>query len=201
MRTRAGSAVDRDVRTVPDATRVAERPRRGPGSKADADHPTRRQLLDAAMTLLDTPELSELSVADLARAAGVAKGTFYVHFADRDAFVLALHRWFHDDLVGAIEAATASLPPGSERLAARLNAFLDGCRGRSGVRSMLWSASRQPAIRGEVERRNQQATAAVADDLRAMERVDQDWEDVLAVEAHVARVPIRFADGPRAHSA
>ena len=30
--------------------------------------------------------------------------------------------------------------------------------------------------------------------------VDQDWEDVLAVETHVARVPTRFADGRRARS-
>jgi AcrR family transcriptional regulator len=124
--------------------------------------------LESAASLLDTREIDEVSVADFTRGAGVAKGTFYVHFADRDEFVLALHQWFHDELFGAIEAQTAALPPGSHRLHTRLHAFLNGCRHRSGVRSMLWSTSRRPTIQGEVERRNTEASTVVADDLRAM---------------------------------
>ena len=30
--------------------------------------------------------------------AGLAKGTFYVHFADRDAFLDALHERFHANI-------------------------------------------------------------------------------------------------------
>jgi len=36
---------------------------------------------------------------------------------------------------------------------------------------------------------------------RPTRSVDQDWEDVLAVETHVARVPTQSTDGPRARPA
>jgi AcrR family transcriptional regulator len=151
------------------------------------------QILESAAALLDTQELSALSVADLAREAGVAKGTFYVHFAHRDAFVHALHQWFHDELFGVIEEATASLPQGARRLRARLQAFLNGCRHRSGVRSLLWSTSRHPAIRGEMERRNTEASLAVAEDLRAMghtELVEERARLLVAATTEVAAMEL-----------
>jgi len=141
--------------------------RRGPGSRADDRHPTRRQLLDGAVTVADRVGLADLSVAGVTAAAGVAKGTFYVHFPDRTALVVAMHERFHDELFDRIATATAQQTAGLPRLRARLVAFLDGCRDMPGVRSLLRDAHAEPAVRAQVERRNAQAAGALAGDLRA----------------------------------
>lgn len=140
--------------------------RRGPGSRADEFHPTRAQLLDAALRVADGRGLGSLSVNDIVREAGVAKGTFYVHFADRTALLVALHRRFHDDLFQQIATATVNLDPGPERARRRLTAFLDGCRDRPGVRSVLLDARSDPAISAEVVHRNDQAARLLGEDIR-----------------------------------
>lgn len=147
-------------------TGVAPR-RRGPGSRADERHPTRVQLLDGAVTVAERVGLGDLSVAAVTAEAGVAKGTFYVHFTDRTALLVALHRRFHDDLFARIQTSTAHQAPGVARLRARLVAFLDGCREMPGVRSLLRDARSEPAIATEVARRNAQARQVLAEDLRA----------------------------------
>jgi AcrR family transcriptional regulator len=141
--------------------------RRGPGSRADEHHPTRAELLDGAVAVADRVGLADLSVAAVTAEAGLAKGTFYVHFADRTALLVALHRRFHDELFARIEAATADEPPGRARLRARLVAFLDGCRELPGVRALLRDARAEPAIAAEVQARNEQARRVLAEDLRA----------------------------------
>ncbi|MEX0581761.1 MAG: helix-turn-helix domain-containing protein [Mycobacterium sp.] len=147
------------------APREARPRRRGPGSRADADHPTRRELLDAAEQLAERESLAGLSVARITAAAGHAKGTFYVHFPDRAAFLVALHRRFHDALFGRISAETAAKPPGPARARARLLVFLDGCRALPGVRALLLEARSEPAVAAEVDRRNVQAATALSADL------------------------------------
>ena len=112
--------------------------------------------------------LAELSISEVTSAAGVAKGTFYVHFPDRDAVIVALHRRFHDDLFTHILQATGDLAPGAARLEARLTAFLDACRRSQGVRAMLLDARALPLLRDERRRRDGAAAAVIADDLRAI---------------------------------
>ncbi len=139
--------------------------RRGPGSRADADHPTRRELLDAAVELAERGGLAGMSVLSITTAAGHAKGTFYVHFADRAAFLVALHRRFHDTLFSRVVAETEAARPGPARAQGRLIAFLDGCRALPGVRALLLEARGEPSVAAEVERRNLQAAAVLAVDL------------------------------------
>jgi AcrR family transcriptional regulator len=139
--------------------------RRGPGSRADDQHPTRLELLDAAVALAEQDGLSALSVARITVAAGHAKGTFYVHFPDRAAFLVALHRRFHDAVFSQIIEATGADTPGPERARRRVLAFLDGCRALPGVRALLLDARTEPSVVAEVGRRNRQATAVLAADL------------------------------------
>lgn len=139
--------------------------RRGPGSRADDHHPTRQELLDAAVALAERDGLNALSVARVTAAAGHAKGTFYIHFPDRAAFLVALHRRFHDALFSQVLNATATDTPGPERVRRRLLAFLDGCRALSGVRALLRDARAEAPVAAEVSRRNQQAAAVLAADL------------------------------------
>ena len=82
--------------------------------------------------------LAGLSVNRVVAEAGVAKGTFYVHFEDRDAFVDALHERFHAHVQEAVEAASAGVPPGAERIVRGAEAYLDVClvdRGSEGARA------------------------------------------------------------------
>ena len=68
------------------------------------------------MAVAEREGLAGLSVNRVVAEAGVAKGTFYVHFADREAFVDALHERFHERVIAAVDAATAGTPPGAERI-------------------------------------------------------------------------------------
>ena len=63
---------------------------------------TREALLDAGVAVAEEQGLAGLSVNRVVARAGVAKGTFYVHFADRDGFVDALHSRFHARVEGAV---------------------------------------------------------------------------------------------------
>ena len=139
--------------------------RRGPGSRADENHPTRLEILNAAIELAERDSLRSISIADVTAAAGHAKGTFYVHFADRTALLVALHRWFHDTVFERVIAGTADDAPGPERARHRLIAFLDACRDLPGVRAVLVDARSEPLIAAEVATRNDQATRVLANDL------------------------------------
>lgn len=169
---------------------MSDRPvrRRGPGSRADAAHPTRHELLDAATAIADRDGLAALSINEVTREAGLAKGTFYVHFADRSTLLVELHRRFHDDLYAAIAEDTAELVPGTARARARIHAFLDGCRRQRGVRAMLLQARTEPAILDEVGRRNDATARLLADDLRGA--VDHPLETARLVVAATAETAL-----------
>lgn len=51
---------------------------------------TRRRLMDAAETLLSQTEYAKVRVADIAKAAGVSVGTFYIYFPTKADIVVAL---------------------------------------------------------------------------------------------------------------
>lgn len=139
--------------------------RRGPGSRAGGNHPTRLELLDAAAGLAAAEGVDALTVSAITSAAGHAKGTFYVHFDDRSELIIELHRQFHDDLFASIERRTSTLAPGSDRARARIESFLDGCRARPVVRAMLFEYRALPEIIELVQERNTQAASSLADDL------------------------------------
>jgi AcrR family transcriptional regulator len=69
----------------------------------------RRLLLDAALDLFETRGFDGVAVPEIARAAGVATGTVYVYFRDKDALVNALYRHWK---TAYNDAVLAPLPPG-----------------------------------------------------------------------------------------
>ncbi|MCP3818467.1 TetR/AcrR family transcriptional regulator [Streptomyces sp. A3M-1-3] len=144
--------------------------RRGPGSHADERHPTRHQLLDAAFQLAEEQGrgLKDLSVAAVTRRAGVAKGTFYVHFTDRAAFLVALHHRFHEELLARVGAAVEEMEPGAEWMRTATTAYLDGCLEAKGVKAVLHGARSESAVLEAVAERNVQATALGAACYRAL---------------------------------
>jgi AcrR family transcriptional regulator len=122
--------------------------------RREATHPTRDQLLEAGLALAENGSLARMSVNTLVQAAGVAKGTFYVHFPSQDEYLVALHRHFHDSLMREISMAVKSLPRGAARLVRGTEAYLDGCLSRRGVKALLFDARALPAVADEVRARN-----------------------------------------------
>ncbi len=140
--------------------------RRGPGSRAGGNHPTRLEILDAATVLAERDGMDALTVAAITASAGHSKGTFYVHFEDRTALIVELHRRFHEDLFASIADRTSDITIGTDRAWLRIEAFLNGCRAQPAVRAMLLEARSMPEIAQLVAERNDQAARVLAAELR-----------------------------------
>ncbi|MEV6868328.1 TetR/AcrR family transcriptional regulator [Streptosporangium subroseum] len=81
----------------------------------------REDIVSAAIRLLD--ELADdqaLSLRAVAREIGIAATSVYIHFADRDALVLAALERFHRELVQAIDQAEAGSADPVAKLRARI---------------------------------------------------------------------------------
>ncbi|MFL6077069.1 MAG: TetR/AcrR family transcriptional regulator [Mycobacteriales bacterium] len=81
----------------------------------------REDIVDAAIHMLD--ELGDdqaLSLRAVARATGIAATSVYLHFADRDALVLAALRRSHDDLLREADRAEAGAADPAAALRARV---------------------------------------------------------------------------------
>lgn len=81
------------------------RNRRGQGERL------REEIVETACRMLD--ELADdqaLSLRAVAREIGIAATSVYLHFADRDALVLAALASCHADLTAAVDAAEAAAP-------------------------------------------------------------------------------------------
>lgn len=132
----------------------------------------RLSLLEAGLRLADENGMANMSVNDVAAAAGVGKGSFYVHFVDRAAFLLELHRGFHDALVEDVDAAIDGIKPGADRLVAATTAFLDTALRERTVRALLLDARAEPSINAEIATRTARITRLFEQDLRA-----EGWPD------------------------
>jgi AcrR family transcriptional regulator len=128
----------------------------------------RESLLAAGAVVAEEKGLSGLSLNLVAAEAGVAKGSLLHHFGDRASYVLELHRRWHDAIAEQVAAATADSPPGGERLVQGANCYLDICLRDRGVRTVLFEARFEPAVEGEVARRNEQFAALAAPDFEAL---------------------------------
>lgn len=155
---------------------------------------TRAALLDAGRALAADDGLDGLSVSGVAARAGVAKGTFYVHFADREAFVRALRDDFNARMGARVAAAVADLDPGERRLLVGLTAYLDACLDDRALKALVRE------IRDDFEPRGR-LVDLVALNLRAMNVRDSGPASrlVVAMAAEVALV--ENGAGKKAHGA
>jgi TetR/AcrR family transcriptional regulator, transcriptional repressor for nem operon len=136
---------------------------------------TREALLDAGAALAEEHGLAGVSVNMVVARAGVAKGTFYVHFKDRAAFVDAMHARFHARVEAVVAEAVAGLPPGAERLYRSLEAYLDVSLANRGVKALSLEARSDPAVQASMEARRERLAAAGVADVEAM-----GWDDAEA---------------------
>ena len=132
--------------------------------------------------------LAGLSVNRVVAEAGVAKGTFYVHFADREAFIDALHAGFHDRVQAAVAAATADTPPGAERLLRGAEAYLDVCLADRAIKALALEARTDAALTASMSARHEAFAASAIPSFRAM-----GWPDAKAAAQLLAAMTSEIA--------
>ncbi|HUC06521.1 MAG TPA: helix-turn-helix domain-containing protein [Solirubrobacterales bacterium] len=163
---------------------------------AEAGTSTREALLDAGVTVAEEQGLSGLSVNRVVAAAGFAKGTFYVHFESREAFVDALHARFHSRVEAAAAAATNDLPLGSERIMRGAEAYLDACLADRAVKALALEARSDPSLGPTMSARHERFALSAVSSFKAM-----GWPDAAAAShllaAMTAEIAIRELDAGR----
>ena len=129
---------------------------------------THEALLAAGVAVAEREGLAGLSVNRVVAEAGVAKGTFYVHFADREAFIDALHAAFHERVQRAVAEATSSTPPGAERLVRGAEAYLDVCLAERAIKALALEARSESALTDSMSVRHDRFAASAIPSFRAM---------------------------------
>src|SRR2546422_2854015 len=85
--------------------------RRGNGARAEKSAARREAILAAALTEFSARGFAATRLDDVARRAGVAKGTIYLYFRDKESLFQELVRAMISPIVGVVEAAPmADLP-------------------------------------------------------------------------------------------
>jgi AcrR family transcriptional regulator len=87
----------------------------------------RTELLDAAEAAFVEAGIAAVSVADITTRAGVAKGTFYVHFSSRDDLLVALRVRLAE--AAATQLAALPIPSDAGGWPEALDALVDGTLG------------------------------------------------------------------------
>ncbi len=112
-----------------------------------ADEPTRDRLIDAAQRLLSRPGSGIVSIEAVAAEAGLTKGAYYHHFADRTELLRAVAR-----RVSPVEEMRAQIEP-SIRLGARegliaiARAYYSAMRARADlVRNLAANSAQDPEL-------------------------------------------------------
>jgi AcrR family transcriptional regulator len=77
-------------------------------TKARSGEKTKLRLLAEGAALLDSTGFRELNVEDVSKSAGMAKGTFYIHFQSKDEFLIELGRRY-------VEFELATMPLSEQR--------------------------------------------------------------------------------------
>ena len=152
------------------------------------EHRTREALLVAGAAVAERYGLAGLSVDRVVAEAGVAKGTFYVHFSDRAAFVDALHERFHSKVEAAAAAAVSGLPAGAERIARGVEAYLDVCLTDRAVKALALEARSDPSLSPPMAARHERFAGSAIPSFKAM-----GWPDAPAASQLLAAMTAEIA--------
>jgi AcrR family transcriptional regulator len=113
-------------------------------TRLDVDE-RRRRLLEVGAELFATHAYQELSMADIARAAGISKALLYHYFPGKQAFLRAALEQVAADLAAVTH--TDPEKPALEQLTESLGAFLGWIEGHElAYRKLMQSAGGVPAV-------------------------------------------------------
>lgn len=112
---------------------------------------TRQRLLEAATRLFAEKGLHGVTTIDIARAAGVASGTFYLHFRDKtDVYRDIVFRAI-EELVRQVQQAIGSAPANVLAMRARAEAIVTFAeRNRDMVRILFSTDSEAASVEADV---------------------------------------------------
>ena len=140
----------------------------------------REQLLVSGVRLLEKRPYDEVSIEEIARAAGVSKGLLYHYFPTKNDFLIAAIERGQDELA-ELTAPDPNLPS-AEQLGASLERFLDFVEEHEAAYSAIFRSrgGGDPEIQAALEAGRRQRMDALIDSLSS-------WE---AAPADVARTPV-----------
>ncbi|MBO0757383.1 MAG: TetR/AcrR family transcriptional regulator [Bradyrhizobiaceae bacterium] len=134
--------------TLAPTANVRIRRKRAPRGRAEKSAARRDAVLAAALDEFSARGFAATRIDDVARRAGVAKGTIYLYFRDKEALFQELVRTMLVPIVGALEA-----PPPDVPIRALLDAFVDlfvreiyGTKRRAVLRLVMTEGPRFPKL-------------------------------------------------------
>jgi AcrR family transcriptional regulator len=145
----------------------------------------REQLLASGARLLAQRPFDEVSIEEIARAAGVSKGLLYHYFPTKQEFlVAAIER--SDEELAELTAPDPSLPP-AEQLGASLDRFLDFVEEHEAAYFAIFRnrGGGDPEIQAALEAGRQQRMDALIDSLAEWEAAPAALERTPALETAV----------------
>jgi AcrR family transcriptional regulator len=153
-------------------------------SRLDTDS-RREQLLGAGDELLGRRPYDEVSIEEIAAAAGVSKGLLYHYFPTKKDFVLAALERGQRELA-ELTAPDQSLPA-AEQLGASLDRFLDFVEQHAAAYTAIWRSrgGGDTDIQAALENGRQQRMDAVIEALGAWEAAPVDATRTPALETAV----------------
>jgi AcrR family transcriptional regulator len=124
----------------------------GPAYQRLAVDERRRRLLELGAELFTRTAYDELSMAKIAKAAGISKALLYHYFPSKQAYFVATLEQQAAELAARVDDVDPSLPP-AEQLAAALDVFLGWVEEEhaEGYGKLLVGAATHPEVRELVE--------------------------------------------------
>jgi AcrR family transcriptional regulator len=159
--------------------------------------PRRSDLLSAARTIFAERGYHETTVEDITRAAGVAKGTFYLYFTEKREIFLAIIGELLDT-IKAIGTSVADLAPDenplaflarSEQAAGRLMEIFQENRALARL-AYRESMGMDPALEAMIRDFYREVAEIEAHNIRVAQRIGllRDCEPLLTAYAHIGMV-------------
>ncbi|KAF1085510.1 putative HTH-type transcriptional regulator YvdT [Sporotomaculum syntrophicum] len=85
----------------------------------------KRKILNAARELLAEKEMGSASIKAIAKKAGIATGTFYLYFKDKDALIDTMLKEIYKELLDLIKKERAPYTNGFDKLEATMKACIN----------------------------------------------------------------------------
>lgn len=145
----------------------------------------------AALDAIADGGLAAVAIEPLAKRLGTTKGSFYWHFAHREALVhAALERWEHEHTEGVIALVDQEAEPG-DRLLRLFELVLHGSR-HDRIEMGLLAAAEHPWVEPVLRRATERRVDYVAEQYRALgcARSEARQRAVLAVSVYLGHVQL-----------
>lgn len=185
----------------PETTQTSRRNARRPQPRGDQ---SRQRLLEAFEKLLQTQSLAEISIAEVARAAGLKRPAFYFYFAGKhEAVTELLSNIFHDDVFTIGGTLAGGGDPRASVTDAMMRTFESWHTHRTLFRAMLDARDYDPEARTIWDQWLQRYEEFVCDFITTQPTIDIPDAGALAhslisMNERVLDRHVRSDDGPEA---